>query len=105
MRPGSSLANARRRAGLSQRELASRTGIAQPTIARIERDREDPRFATLSRLLRACDAELALVPAGGTGIDRTEIRELLALSPAQRVAMLVEEAGVLDRLARARRID
>jgi predicted transcriptional regulator len=33
---GIQLRQARRRVGLSQRDLAARTGIAQPTIARIE---------------------------------------------------------------------
>ncbi|HEX6160705.1 MAG TPA: hypothetical protein VF111_11095 [Thermoanaerobaculia bacterium] len=33
----------------------------------------------------------------GTGIDRTLIRRLLALTPAQRIDMLVEEARNLAR--------
>ena len=39
------------------------------------------------------------------GVDRTEIRRLLSLTPAQRLASLVEEARVMDRLNHARRID
>jgi predicted transcriptional regulator len=105
MQPGRELRNARRRAGLSQRALATRTGVAQPTIARIERGQDDPRVGTLDRLLRACDETLATIPLAGSGIDRTEIRVLLALTPAQRVASVVDEARVLDRLAHARRID
>jgi predicted transcriptional regulator len=105
MQPGRELRNARRRAGLSQRALATRTGVAQPTIARIERGQDDPRVRTLDRLLRACDETLATVPLAGSGIDRTEIRVLLALTPAQRVASVVDEARVLDRLTHARRID
>lgn len=105
MQPGRELCNARRRAGLSQRALAARTGVAQPTIARIERGQDDPRVGTLDRLLRACDETLATVPPAGSGIDRTEIRVLLALTPAQRVASVVDEARVLDRLTHARRID
>jgi predicted transcriptional regulator len=105
MQPGRELRNARRRAGLSQRALATRTGVAQPTIARIERGQDDPRVSTLDRLLRACDETLATVPLAGSGIDRTEIRVLLALTPAQRVASVVDEARVLDRLTHARRID
>jgi hypothetical protein len=45
------------------------------------------------------------VPVAGSGIDRTEIRVLLALTPAQRMATLGDEASTLDRLSRACRID
>jgi predicted transcriptional regulator len=105
MQPGRELRNARRRAGLSQRALATRTGVAQPTIARIERGQDDPRVGTLDRLLRACDETLTTVPLAGSGIDRTQIRVLLALTPGQRVASVVDEARMLDRLSHARRID
>jgi transcriptional regulator with XRE-family HTH domain len=89
---------ARRRAGLSQRELASRTGVAQPTIARIEVGKDDPRFSTLTRLLRACNESLEALPVIGTGIDRSEIRRLLGLSPAERAGELSSEAAALARL-------
>jgi predicted transcriptional regulator len=85
--------------------LAARTGIAQPTIARIERGHDDPRVGTLDRLLHACEETIEVVPRAGAGIDRTEIRELLALTPAERVAALVDEARTLDRLIHARRMD
>ena len=102
---GRSLRACRRRAGLSQRSLAARTGVSQPTIARIERGQEDPRLGTLQRLLGACGETVEAVPRAGVGIDRTEIRELLALSPAERVAGLVVEAAALDRITAARRVE
>ncbi|HEY0156950.1 MAG TPA: hypothetical protein VGF28_06610 [Thermoanaerobaculia bacterium] len=40
----------------------------------------------------------------GTGIDRTTIHRLLALSPAQRVALLVAEARALSELDQKLRI-
>lgn len=104
MKPGPALRKARRRSGLSQRALAARTGVAQPTIARIERGHDDPRVGTLERLLFACDETIEAVPRGGSGIDRTGIRELLALTPAQRIASLAQEAPTFDRLSRARRV-
>ena len=76
-----------------------------PPSPRIERGQDDPRVGTLDRLLRACDETLATVPLAGTGIDRTEIRVLLARTPAQRVESLMDEARLLDRLTHARRID
>ena len=96
------LLHARRRAGLTQRALATRADVAQPTIARIERGQDDPRVGTLRKLLTACDASLEAAPRLGAGIDRTEIRRLLALSTADRAATLVADGAFLDRLDRAR---
>ena len=40
----------------------------------------------------------------GTGIDRTVIRELLALTPADRVKLMIESArNLADFLAKTRR--
>jgi len=89
---------------MSQRALAERTGVAQPTIARIERGVEVPRVDTLDRLLRACGEALEVVAKAGDGVDRTTMRELLRLTPAARVAGLVVEGPVHERLARARRV-
>jgi len=89
---------ARRSAELSQRELALRSGVAQPAIARIESGRSAPRADTLERLLRACGVRLDLAPVAGEGVDRTAIRRLLALSPAERARLAVEEARNLERV-------
>ena len=67
---------ARRRAALSQRELAARTGVAQPTIARIERGLVSPRLATLERLLAACDYRLVLSPLEEERTERSRTREV-----------------------------
>jgi len=55
---------ARRRAGLTQDELARRVGTTQSAIARIERGRTAPSLERLRELVRACglDLELRLVP-------------------------------------------
>ncbi|WP_255510897.1 GNAT family N-acetyltransferase [Micromonospora sp. WP24] len=63
---GRTLRALRRRADLSQRELAERSGVPQATLARIESGRtRDPRFRTVERLVRAARGDLAIgVPAG-----------------------------------------
>ena len=94
---------ARAGAGISQRVLATRTGVAQPTIARIEAGRADPRIGTLLRLLRACGRDIALVEGAGRGVDRTQMRELLGLSPGERLELLRRDAEGLRRLEGARR--
>jgi len=86
---GRMLRDARRRARLTQRELAAKSGIPQETIARIERGRVDPRVNTLDRLLAACEFGLEVMPRLGIGIDRTQIQALLRLSPSERLAVAV----------------
>src|SRR2546422_5140704 len=98
MRPGRSLAAARRRAGLSQRALAERAGVPQSTIGRIESGAIDPRASTLDRLLRACRFELEAVPRLGEGIDRSLIRERLGLSPRQRLEDAERASVVVARI-------
>jgi hypothetical protein len=49
-------------------------------------------------------AELPKEQKPGTGIDRTTIHRLLRLSPAQRVALLVEEARAFAELDQKLRI-
>lgn len=88
------LRHARRRAGLTQRALAAKTGVPQETIARIEATRVDPRVSTLDRLLEGCGYGLEHRPRLGIGIDRAQIRERLALTPGERLARAIEE----DRL-------
>lgn len=83
------LRDARRQAGLTQRELARRAHTQQPTVARIESHAVVPRVDTLDRLLAACGLELATVPRPGTGVDRTLIQERLRLTPAERGRLTV----------------
>jgi len=99
--PGRVLVQARRRAGFSQRRLAVVSGVAQPTIARIERGHEVPRVDTLDRLLRACGDAIEAVPRAGEGVDRTVIRQMLRLTPAERLAAAAGDAAGLERFDRA----
>jgi transcriptional regulator with XRE-family HTH domain len=56
---GERLREARRRAMLTQEELAETSGVGVATIIRIERDqvRTEPHFSTLRKLARALDVE------------------------------------------------
>ncbi len=94
---------ARRRAGLTQRGLAARCGVAQPTIARIERGIDDPRVSTVCRLLAACGESIEAMPEIGVGVDRSEIRRLLRMSPRDRARTLEDDAKFLDSVAQARK--
>jgi transcriptional regulator with XRE-family HTH domain len=94
---------ARRAAGLSQRALARRSNVPQPTIAAIESGRQDPRFETLMALVEASGQELAALPRPGEGIDRSLIRERLRLTPEQRLRSASKNARALRRFLGAAR--
>ena len=96
---GRMVREARGRAGLTQRQLAAKAGIPQETIARIERGRADPRVKTLDRLLEACGYGLETMPRLGIGVDRTQIRALLEMTPSERLAraLIVDEEHALFR--------
>ena len=98
MDAATTLRRVRAQAGLSQRALAERAGVAQPAIARIESGRVDPGVETLSHLLESCGFELGAAPRRGEGIDRTVIRQLLRLTPLQRLELAVTEASNMARL-------
>jgi transcriptional regulator with XRE-family HTH domain len=104
MNAGRLLRSARARAGLTQRDLAGRTGVPQPTIAAIESGAQDPRYKTLYRLVRACGQDLDLVRHGGEGEDVTLLRENLRLTPAERLAKAQQGARMLELLRSARRV-
>lgn len=95
---------ARRSAGLTQRELAARSGIPQPTIARIEAGHQMPRADTLDTLLKSCGWELDLTLRRGEGEDRGLIRHWLSLTPADRAIGGAAYGRALDTLRQARRV-
>jgi transcriptional regulator with XRE-family HTH domain len=95
---------ARRRAGLSQRELARKAGIPQSSISRIERSLISPTVDTLERLIRACGMELEPIDQPGENdVDRAQIRAFLRLSPQERLRHAVHAAREIERLRRSAR--
>ena len=95
---------ARRRAGLTQQQLARRAGISQPALARIEAGRVSPRIDTVERLLAECGMTLEAQPLAGRGVDRTAIRRMLALSPRERLRVAAKEARNLAELKPRKRV-
>jgi transcriptional regulator with XRE-family HTH domain len=101
---GRMLRRARRRAGLTQRQLAAEAGIPQETIARIEAGRVDPRLRTLDRLLEACGFGLEVEPRLGIGVDRTLFDGPLALTEPERARVFEQSnRNVLELFRTAKR--
>ena len=94
---------ARRRAGLTQRALATSAGVPQSTIGRIETGRLTPRVDTLERVLQAAGHSLEAAPMLGRGVDRSQIRELLRLTAGERVRLAVADSAAIDAFDRSRR--
>jgi predicted transcriptional regulator len=84
--PGQLLRDARRRHGLTQRQLASRARTSQAAISRIERDLVSPSVDTLAELLWLMNErlELAAEPVNW-GHDATLNQANLALSVENRI--------------------
>ena len=63
---GQAFANLRRNRGLTQSELARRTGMRQPAIFRLENGKHIPTWRTLVKVAQALDAEITvdLIPGG-----------------------------------------
>jgi transcriptional regulator with XRE-family HTH domain len=80
---------ARKRAGLTQRELASRAGTTQSAVARIEAGRTSPTLEHLTRLVRACGFDLYVRLAALDDHDWSLVEENLAMRPAERLAKLI----------------
>ncbi|MEJ7796553.1 MAG: helix-turn-helix transcriptional regulator [Nocardioides sp.] len=97
MQTSALLALARRRAGISQAELARRAGTSQPDVSVYERGLRDPGTATLRRLVAATGHRLEL-GLGAAGSDLPP-----ALDDQERSDRLVDVLGLADALpARAR---
>ena len=93
VRSAALIREARLRAGLSQAEMAERSGKDRTVIARWEQGAVAPSLDTLVELVRSCgfDIPLELVPYDPEPDRR--VAELQVLSPERRVDRL------LDRLA------
>ncbi len=99
---------ARDRAGLTQQQLAVRSGRPRETIARWESGRQIPSLEAVSALVDDCQLELVLRLSAQDTTLRDRVDEQLALPPRRRLARLLPPEAVRDAtrslrwLARAR---
>lgn len=57
---GNQIREAREAAGMTQQELAEKTGTARSNISRLEAGRQSPSYETLSKIAQALGKELVL---------------------------------------------
>jgi len=97
------VAGARADAGISQRELARRSGIPGPVVNAIERSRRQPSVPTLAKLLRGLSLELRLEAVGVT--ESTEHRQPRhKASPAVRTTTMSVRSVSASEVARAHEV-
>ncbi len=100
MTPAMLLREARAAAGMTQAQLALRLGSSQPVVARLERRGANPTWETLVRALRATGHDVQLTPLGGPPVelDLDQLRERLAMTPAERLRTFQASQRSLERL-------
>ena len=91
---------------MTQTELASRAGLTQSAIARLERGGSNPTMATLESVIAATGRRLALAAEPHrASFDEGQLRERLAMTPAQRLANFTASSHNVGAMARrARRV-
>jgi transcriptional regulator with XRE-family HTH domain len=104
MDPAALLRDSRLSAGLTQAELARRTGTTQGAIARVELGRVSPTVRTLSKLLAATGQRLDLAASPApSSVDETLIARQLRMTPAERLRAFETTHRDVQRLAGAAR--
>jgi transcriptional regulator with XRE-family HTH domain len=90
MEPAATIRDARRRAGLTQTELARRAGTSQATISAYERGSKAPSVETLGRLLAATGTRLTATPASAPVVRPTKAQSERAGRVLVDVMLLAE---------------
>jgi transcriptional regulator with XRE-family HTH domain len=91
---------ARQRAGITQQQLADRSGHPRETIARWETGAREPSLATLNALVGACELELVIHLAQEDPSLDELVADQLALTPTERMERLMPTA-VTEGMLRA----
>ena len=93
------MVEARRRANLTQRELADRLATHQPVVARWESGRTNPDFSTVEDVLLACGFHLSVALTPVDEHDDVLIERELRRTPHERITSMVEAVNAFGRMA------
>jgi transcriptional regulator with XRE-family HTH domain len=99
---GQFVREARRRAGLTQRQLALRAGVSQPAIARIESGETSAAFERVVELVRAAgfDLDVHVVPLDEDAAAMAE--QNLRRTPEERLDALLTALDLYEAGREAR---
>ena len=88
---------ARKRAGLTQRSLAQRAGVAQSTVARIESGARCPSTDMVERLVCAAGFEIRVALGDPDPQTTSMLKRNLRRTPAERLANAVRATRFVQR--------
>lgn len=105
MAGGALVREARRRAGLTQGELAARARTTQSAVARVESGRTSPSYDTVLRLVAACGftPDIHLEPDDDQH-DLSLATPLLRMTPQERADHHDQVVAVFQELREAGRV-
>lgn len=89
---------ARQRAGITQQQLADRSGHPRETIARWETGAREPSLATLKALVAACDLDLVVHLARKDSSLEELVADQLELTATERLERLMPATAADDAL-------
>ena len=82
---GELVREARKRAGLTQQQLAERAGVSKPAIARLESGRTSPSLEQVERLMRLAGFDLIVALSPRDDQDRWQSHDLRRLDVEHRL--------------------
>lgn len=103
---GTKIRRLRKRAGLTQTELALRIGVTQPALSQIEKGRTSPKLDTLADIAEVLDCEIDLADKDSRDLTErqrrfidlaTEAAHLLDEDALSHLQMMVQGAVGLSR--------
>jgi transcriptional regulator with XRE-family HTH domain len=95
---GELVREARKRAALTQAELAERAGTTQSAIARLESGRTSPSLEQVERLLRLCGLQLIVALAPYDDSDIVQAEASLRRTPDERARRLASTVNKMRAL-------
>ena len=96
---------ARRRAGISQTELANRLATSQSVVGRWETGARTPSIERVVAVVRACELDLHLGLANRDADHERLIDDSLRLTPTERLRALLVRLQAERVFHRARRLE
>lgn len=94
MTTGQRIKAARKKAGMTQADLAKKLGISYVNISQLEKDQRSPKLETLQRIAAALGVPVQELIADWSAVDKEEFKRVFihgeGLEPPARIAVALE---------------
>ena len=95
MKGGHLLREARKRAGMTQAEVARACGTTQSAIARVEGGAQSPTLEQLTKLIRACGFDLSIRLVKADPERSLHVADALKGDPDERLRRMITAARII----------